>query len=231
LWNQFFDLRFAVASKSSVRTKRAGGSKPPKKSSGTASAKQAKPASSDRKKPAISAKRTAARPAPAAAAPKPTVVPKPAAAAVSKPAVAAPKPAMAAPKPKAASVGSHAFAIEKLHQVALQATNLDAAINFYRDVLGLKFITRYDPPGLAFFDMGPFRLLLSATASGATLYFRVVDIDDAVKSLRKRGVTFLNPPAMIHRDETGDFGKKGAEEWMAFFKDPSGNILALTERR
>jgi methylmalonyl-CoA/ethylmalonyl-CoA epimerase len=115
--------------------------------------------------------------------------------------------------------------------VALQATNLDAAINFYRDVLGLKFITRYDPPGLAFFDMGPFRLLLSATASGATLYFRVVDIDDAVKSLRKRGVTFLNPPAMIHRDETGDFGKKGAEEWMAFFKDPSGNILALTERR
>jgi methylmalonyl-CoA/ethylmalonyl-CoA epimerase len=217
LWNQFFDLRFAVASKSSVRTKRAGGSKPPKKSSGTASAKQAKPASSDRKKPAISAKRTAARPAPAAA--------------VSKPAVAAPKPAVAAPKPKAASAGSHAFAIEKLHQVALQATNLDAAINFYRDVLGLKFITRYDPPGLAFFDMGPFRLLLSATASGATLYFRVVDIDDAVKSLRKRGVTFLNPPAMIHRDETGDFGKKGAEEWMAFFKDPSGNILALTERR
>ena len=196
-----------MASKSSVRTKRAGGGKPPKKSSGPASAKQAKPATSDRKKPATSASRTAARPVPAAAAATPR------------------------PKPKPASSGSHDFALEKLHQVALQATNLDAAINFYRDVLGLKFITRYDPPGLAFFDMGPFRLLLSATASGATLYFRVVDIDDAVKSLRKRGVTFLNPPAMIHRDETGEFGKKGVEEWMAFFKDPSGNILALTERR
>jgi methylmalonyl-CoA/ethylmalonyl-CoA epimerase len=229
LWNQFFDLRFAVASKSSVRTKRAGG-KPVKKSSGPASRKPAKPASSDRKKPATSAKRTAARPAPATA-PKPAAaVPKPAAVAA-KPAAVAPKPAMVAPKPKAASAGSNDFAIDKLHQVALQATNLDAAINFYRDVLGLKFITRYDPPGLAFFDMGPFRLLLSATASSATLYFRVVDIDDAVKALRKRGVSFLQPPAPIHRDETGDFGKKGVEEWMAFFKDPSGNILALTERR
>lgn len=190
-----------MASKSSVRTKRAAG-KPAKKSSG-ASVKRSKPASSERKKPAASDKRTtSARPGPAAA----------------------PRP-----KPKTANAGE--FAIEKLHQVALQATNLDAAINFYRDVLGLKFITRYDPPGLAFFDMGGFRLLLSATASGATLYFRVVDIDDAVKSLRKRGVTFLHPPALIHRDETGDFGKKGVEEWMAFFKDPSGNILALTERR
>jgi methylmalonyl-CoA/ethylmalonyl-CoA epimerase len=205
-----------VASKSSVRTKRSGG-KPVKKSSGSASRKPAKPATSDRKKPAMSAKRTAARPAPAVAAPKP--------------AAAAPKPTAAGQKLKAASAGSHDFAIEKLHQVALQATNLDAAINFYRDILGLRFITRYDPPGLAFFDMGGFRLLLSATASAATLYFRVVDIDDAVKTLRKRGVSFLQPPAPIHRDETGDFGKKGVEEWMAFFKDPSGNILALTERR
>ncbi len=193
-----------MASKSSVRTKRAGG-KPAKKSSGSASAKPAKPASSDRKKQVANAKRTSARPMPAAAAPR--------------------------PKPRAAGAASNAFALDKLHQVALQATNLDAAVNFYRDILGLRFITRYDPPGLAFFDMGGFRLLLSATASGATLSFRVVDIDDAVKTLRKRGVTFLHPPALIHRDETGEFGKKGIEEWMAFFKDPSGNILALTERR
>lgn len=123
------------------------------------------------------------------------------------------------------------FTLDKLHQVALQATNLDEAVNFYRDVLGLRFIARLDPPGLAFFDMGNFRLLLSATASEATLYFRVVDINAAVRQLKRRGVSFLQPPAMIHRDETGEFGKKGVEEWMAFFKDPSGNLLALTERR
>jgi hypothetical protein len=36
---------------------------------------------------------------------------------------------------------------------------------------------------------------------------------------------------MIHRDEAGEFGKKGVEEWMAFFRDPSGNMLALVEKR
>jgi hypothetical protein len=36
---------------------------------------------------------------------------------------------------------------------------------------------------------------------------------------------------MIHHDEAGNFGKKGNEEWMAFFRDPSGNILALVEKR
>jgi methylmalonyl-CoA/ethylmalonyl-CoA epimerase len=193
----------AVASKSAVRTKRS--SKPAKKPSRPASAKTAKSAA----RTSVSAKSTKSP------ARSPAVVRAPSA------------PVRTRPRPG----NGQDFQIERLHQVALQATNLDAAVNFYRDVLGLRFIARFDPPGLAFFDMGGFRLLLSATASGATLYFRVVDIDDAVKSLKKRGVSFLHPPSMIHRDETGEFGKKGVEEWMAFFKDPSGNILALTERR
>lgn len=123
------------------------------------------------------------------------------------------------------------MALDKIHQVALQATNLDDAVDFYRDVLGLRFMARFDPPGLAFFDLGGLRLLLSATASEATLYFRVENIDKAVRELRKRGVAFLQPPAMIHKDEAGELGKKGVEEWMAFFKDPSGNLLALIELR
>src|SRR5690606_27139388 len=141
-------------------------------------------------------------------------------------------PAASPARSKTRSNGAAAdFALNKVHQVALQATNLDDAISFYRDVLGLRFIARFDPPGYAFFDIGVFRLVLSATASGATLYFRVVDIDEAVKALKRKGVSFLNPPSMIHRDEAGDFGKKGMEEWVAFFHDPSGNVLALAERR
>lgn len=124
------------------------------------------------------------------------------------------------------------FVLEKLHQVALTATNLDAAVAFYRDILGLKFIARFDPPGLAFFALsGGARLLLSSTASQAHLYFLVDDVDGAVNELKKRGVSFLHPPTMIHRDEAGDFGKKGSEEWMAFFRDPSGNLIGLVERR
>ena len=132
------------------------------------------------------------------------------------------------PKPLATG----AFALDKLHQVALTATNLDLAVEFYRDVLGLKFIARFDPPGLAFFALsGGARLLLSATASQASLYFLVGSLDTAVRELKKRGVSFLQPPAMIHRDEAGNFARKGSEEWMVFLKDPSGNLLGLVERR
>ena len=124
------------------------------------------------------------------------------------------------------------FVVDKLHQVALTATNLDLAVEFYRDILGLKFIARFDPPGLAFFTLnGGGRLLLSATASQASLYFIVDNLDDAVRELKKRGVSFLHPPSMIHRDDAGNFGKKGNQEWMAFFKDPSGNLLGLVEKR
>lgn len=121
---------------------------------------------------------------------------------------------------------------DKLHQVALTATDLEASVAFYRDVLGLRFIARFDPPGLAFFNLGGgTRLMLSATASQATLYFMVDDLKAAYRGFQKRGVRFLQPPAMIHKDETGEFGKKGTEEWMAFFRDPADNMLALVEKR
>ncbi len=148
------------------------------------------------------------------------------------------------PTPAPASVGTPSaplsprslvrgdFVLEKLHQVALTATNLDISLAFYRDVLGLKFIARMDPPGLAYFSLGGgARLLLSGMASQASLHFAVDDINSAVNELKKRGVSFMQPPALIHRDDAGHFGKKGIEEWMAFFRDPSGNMLALVQRR
>jgi catechol 2,3-dioxygenase-like lactoylglutathione lyase family enzyme len=208
-----------------------------------------------KKKPPAKAPKPSLRARPAAkpktaARPRPAAKPKPAARARAavKPVAAAPavaaRPAPPTQTPPAPYAPSHQprltprplmrgdFVLEKLHQVALTATNLDAAVVFYRDILGLKFIARFDPPGLAFFALsGGARLLLSATASQATLYFLVDDVDGAVNELKKRGVSFLHPPAKVHRDEAGDFGKKGSEEWMAFFKDPSGNLVGLVERR
>ena len=141
-------------------------------------------------------------------------------------------PAKRPARAPALAVRSGSNAIDRLQQVALTATNLDASVDFYRDALGLRFITRLAPPGLAFFNLGGgVRLLLSATASQASLYFQVDNVDASVKQLRDRGVRFLQPPQMIQRDEAGNFGKKGVEEWMAFFRDPSGNLLALVERR
>ena len=117
-----------------------------------------------------------------------------------------------------------------LHQVALRAPDLDAAVAFYRDVLGAAFIARFDPPGLAFFDCGGVRLMLEGNAAAGTVYFRVEDIDAAVAELTAKGVSFDHGPAMIHRDEDGTFGAPGGEEWMAFFKDPGGDTLALATR-
>jgi methylmalonyl-CoA/ethylmalonyl-CoA epimerase len=205
-------------------------------------AKPAKP--TPRPKAAV---KPAPRPA-AKAAPKPPALaakapPKPAPV---KAAAPAPKPAAPIPTPTPVLPPSAAkpyvpttvplkpgdFTLDKLHQIALTATNLDNAVDFYRDVLGLKFITRFDPPGLAFFALsGGSRLLLSTTASHASLYFLVDDIDKAVAALKSRGVSFLHPPSMIHRDDAGSFGKKGNEEWMAFFKDPSGNLLGLVAKK
>ena len=179
-------------------------------------------AKTKKKPPAKAAAKTARASKP----PKPATRARPAA----KSPARAPAPKQSASPQRARSSGD--YSLDKLQQVALTATNLEASVAFYRDVLGLRFITRFDPPGLAFFNLGGgVRLLLSATASQASLYFQVDDVDAAVKELKKRGVQFLQPPHMIHRDEGGDFGKKGAEEWMAFFHDPSNNLLALVERR
>ena len=35
---------------------------------------------------------------------------------------------------------------------------------------------------------------------------------------------------LIHRDDDGVFGPPGTEEWMALFRDPDGNALALASR-
>jgi methylmalonyl-CoA/ethylmalonyl-CoA epimerase len=35
---------------------------------------------------------------------------------------------------------------------------------------------------------------------------------------------------MIHRDDDGQFGPRGAEEWQAFFRDSEGNLVGLASR-
>ncbi len=118
--------------------------------------------------------------------------------------------------------------LERLHQIAVRAADLDRAISFYRDKLGAKFIAKFG--GLAFFDFGGTRLLLENGAPQATLYFWVDDIQDAYKALVSRGVVFDHQPHVIHRDDDGTFGQPGAEEWMAFFQDLDENILAIASR-
>jgi methylmalonyl-CoA/ethylmalonyl-CoA epimerase len=125
--------------------------------------------------------------------------------------------------------------IDGLHQVALTTRDINRSSRFYRETLGLKQIAVLDPPGLAFFDVDGVRLSmmqnLTAEPSSSVIYFRVADIDAAVAVLKQRAVDLEQEPELVFRDSQGQFGEAGEEEWMAFFRDPDGNLLALTCRK
>src|SRR5438128_12284696 len=92
-----------------------------------------------------------------------------------------------------------------LRQVAQHVEDLDRAVAFYRDVVGLPLMARFDPPGLAFFDLGGTRLLLEAGAPSALLYLGVDDVAAATERLRGAGVVIESEPHVIHVDEAGQF--------------------------
>ena len=110
-------------------------------------------------------------------------------------------------------------------QIARPVSDIEKAVEFYRDVLGLPHL--YTFGDLAFFDMDGTRLYLHRKDEadwqpGSILYFVVDDIDAAWEELGRRGVDQAEPPHRIHVH-----ADTGIEEWMAFFADGEGNTLAL----
>ena len=109
-------------------------------------------------------------------------------------------------------------------QVARRVSDVDAAVRWYRDVLGLPLLYQFGD--LAFFDCNGTRLFLSdeddgPSAANSILYFGVDDINAAHDALIARGVKFIGAPHMIFKHPDG------TEEWMAFFKDVDDGTLAL----
>lgn len=129
---------------------------------------------------------------------------------------------------------SQTLQIDGLHQLALTTADLERSTRFYRDILGLSLITSFDPPGLAFFQVGDLRLSIQKVdeveAASSVLYFRVQDIGAATQSLKDNAIELERKPELIFRDDQGQFGEAGEEEWMAFFRDPDGHLLALASR-
>ena len=116
------------------------------------------------------------------------------------------------------------FGLSRIGQVALRIHDLDGAIEFYRDALGMKFL--FSTPTMAFFDCGGVRLMLTIPERpefdrpSSILYYKVDDIEAARSTLIDRGVEFIDEPHLIAR-------LPDHELWMSFFKDPSDNMLAL----
>jgi methylmalonyl-CoA/ethylmalonyl-CoA epimerase len=110
-------------------------------------------------------------------------------------------------------------------QLMIPVEDLDRAVTFYRDTLGLRFLFTA-PPQMSFFQSGNIRLLIGvlpadhARHRGSAIYFQVADIQAVYQTLAQRGVTFGAPPHVVHRTPT-------SELWLSEFRDPDGNQLAL----
>jgi len=114
------------------------------------------------------------------------------------------------------------FGLSAIGQIGITVRDAAKSAEFYRDALGLKLL--FQVSGMAFFDCGGVRLMLSPSETGETyssvVYFKVADIDEAYETLRGRGVPFEGEPHLIAR-------MPDHELWMAFFRDPDRNLLAL----
>jgi len=115
--------------------------------------------------------------------------------------------------------------LSQIGQIFVNVKDLDRAIAFYRDMLGMRFLFQA-PPGMAFFDCGGIRIMLGRADRpeidhpASIIYYKVDDIEKVYEVFNARGVEFIVKPHLVAPMPTYDL-------WLADFKDSEGNILAL----
>jgi methylmalonyl-CoA/ethylmalonyl-CoA epimerase len=115
--------------------------------------------------------------------------------------------------------------LNQIGQIFVNVEDLDRAIAFYRDILGMTFLFQA-PPNMAFFDCGGIRLMLGTADRpdldhpASIIYYKVEDIERVYETFKAREVEFIVKPHLVAAMPTYDL-------WLADFKDSEGNILAL----
>lgn len=109
----------------------------------------------------------------------------------------------------------------------LLVSDLEKAISFYRDVLGLSLIEReekcalFDAGSGALFELWPTGIASSVPKTpehqSLRVAFRVDNLDQTISELKGRGVQFI-----------GEIGEYEGTRWISFI-DPEGNRLELKE--
>lgn len=122
------------------------------------------------------------------------------------------------------STTASAVGISRIGQISIVVHDVDRATAFYRDRLGLRLL--FTVGGMAFFDCGGIRLMLSRAEKpefdhpSSILYFTVPDIAAAHRQMLASGVRFEDEPHLLAKMPTYDL-------WMTFFRDSEENFLAL----
>ena len=112
----------------------------------------------------------------------------------------------------------------RIGQISINVHNLETAVPFYRDALGIKFL--FNAGQMAFLDCEGIRLMLALPEKpefdhpSSIIYFKVTDIQKQFETLSSRGVRFLGEPHLVARMPAYDL-------WMGFFEDLDKNTLAI----
>lgn len=137
----------------------------------------------------------------------------------------APMTGAAQAAPPASQPPTAVLSHRSLQQLALTCTDLDRAIAFYRDKLGLPllFVTN----GMAFFDLNGTRLMIAAdkdrpgiSRPTSVVYFDAPDFEAALQRLRASGIPLTGGVEAVQHTDRGDLK-------LQQFEDPDHNMLAI----
>ena len=119
---------------------------------------------------------------------------------------------------------------DSIPAIVICSKDRERSTAFYRDVLGLELAS--EDQFAATFALGQATLRVSLVPDfaphGHTIVgFVVPDVPAVVLALAKSGVTFERFPA-FKQDEFGILTLPGGKGHVAWFKDPDGNLLSIT---
>ena len=116
--------------------------------------------------------------------------------------------------------------------VVVCTRDCERAAVFYRDVLGLTMA--YEDRFGVVFNISGVTLRISTVADftpheHTVLGFNVPDVEATVKAMREKGIIFNIYPG-FNQNELGILTLFGGTVRVAWFKDPDGNVLSVTNK-
>lgn len=120
-------------------------------------------------------------------------------------------------------------AVSGIRQIAVTVSDVEQALGFYRDLLGLEFLFAPNAD-LAFVQAGDVRIMLStpqgagSIGANSILYFQVEDIAATFGDFVARGAPEERAPALAAQ-------MPDHELWIGFLRDPDGNLVGVLEEK